>query len=120
MKYFLSRIAIALLLTSLASVTAFAKVKKEKVTFPTNMKVNGTVVKKGTYDLKFDDKTGELTIVKDGKVIARANASVEKREKKAQQLVLRSVGKGDDNQLTRVTFSGADHDLVISGSQASR
>jgi len=57
--------------------------------------------------------------VKDGKVIAPANASVEKREKKAQQLVTRSIGSGDDTQLTRVTFSGADHDVVISGSQAS-
>jgi len=120
MKYFLSRIAIALLLTSLASVTALARVKKEKVTFPTNIKVNGTLVKRGVYDLKFDDKAGELTIVKDGKVIARANASVEKRQKQARQLITRSIGEGDDIQLTRVTFSGADHDVVISGSQASR
>lgn len=120
MKYFLSRIAIALLLTSLASVTAFAKVRIEKITFPTNIKVNGTLVKKGIYDLKFDAKAGELTVLKNGKVIARANASIEKREKKAQQLEMRSIGKGDDTQLTRVAFSGADHDVVISGSQASR
>jgi hypothetical protein len=120
MKYFLSRIAIALLITSLGSVTAFAKVKKEKVTFPTNIKVNGTVVNKGVYDLKFDDKTGELTIVKDNKVIARATASLEKRENKARQFVLRSAGNGDDLQLTGVTFGGADHDVVINGSRASR
>lgn len=120
MKNFLNRIAIALLLTSLASVAVFAKSKRETVTFLTNIKVNGTVVNKGAYDLKFDYKTGELTIVKDNKVIARAMANVEKREKKARQFVLRSAGTGDDIQLIGVTFSGADHDVVISGSQASR
>ena len=120
MKYFLSRIAIALLITSLGSVTVLAKTKKERVNFPTNIKVNGTVVNKGVYDLKFDDKTGELTIAKANKVSARATASLEKREKKARQFEMRSFGRGDDAQLTRVTFSGADHDVVISGSQASR
>ena len=120
MKSLLNRIAIAFLITSLAGISVFAKGKKETVSFPTNIKVNGTVVNKGVYDVKFDDKTGELSIVKDNKVIARATASVEKREGKARKFVLRSAGTGDDIQLTGITFAGADHDLVISGSQASR
>jgi hypothetical protein len=120
MKYFLTRITMALLITSLASVTVFSKTKKATITFPTNIKVNGTAVSKGVYDLKFDDKTSELTIVKGNKVIARATATVEKRGRKARQFELRSAGTGDDLQLTGVTFSGADHDLIISGSQATR
>ena len=119
MKLF-NRIAMVLLVTSLASVSVFAKTQKAKVTFPTDIKVNGTAVSKGVYDLKFDDKTGELTVIKDDKVIARASASVEKRERKARDFVFRSAGTGDDTQLTGVTFSGADHNVVISGSQASR
>ena len=120
MKSLLQRIAMALLITSLAGVSAFAKGKTEKVTFPTNIKVNGTVVTKGVYDLKFDEKTGELSIMKDNKVVARAVVSAEKRVGKARQLIIRSIGSGDDTQLTSITFSGADQDLVISGSQASR
>lgn len=120
MKSFLNRVALALLITSLASVAVFAKGKKETVSFPTSIKVNGTVVNKGVYDLKFDDKTGELSIVKDNKVIARATASAEKRDKKARQFAIRSSGTGDETQLVSVTFAGADHDLVISSSQASR
>ena len=116
----INRIAMVLLVTSLASVSVFAKTKKATVSFPTTIKVNGTAVSKGVYDLKFDDKTGELTVIKDNKVIARATASAEKREKKAQDFILRSAGTGEDIQLTGVTFSGADHNLVISGSQASR
>ena len=120
MKNVLSRIAMALLIASLASVSVFPKTKRETVTFPTNIKVNGTVVNKGVYDLKFDDKTGELSIVKDNKVIARATASLEKRERKARQFFLRSAGSGDDIQLTGVTFAGANNDVVISSSQATR
>jgi hypothetical protein len=116
----LNRMAVALLIASLASVSAFAKAKREKVTFPTNVKVNGTVVTKGVYDVKFDDKTGELTIEKGSKVIARATVNVEKRAKKAQRPEFRTTGSGDDTQLIAVTFSGTDQELKISGSQASR
>jgi hypothetical protein len=119
MKIF-NRIAMVLLVTSLASISVFPKTKKATVVFPTNIKVNGTEVSKGTYDLKFDDKTGELTILKGNKVVARASATLEKRERKARQLVVRSTGVGDDVQLTGVTFSGSDQDVIISGAQASR
>ena len=75
MKTILSRIALAFLIASLATLSVFAKGKKETANFPTNIKVNGTLVKKGVYDLKFDDKTGELLIMKGDKVIARAATS---------------------------------------------
>jgi hypothetical protein len=120
MKSLLSRIAMALLITSLASVAVFSKTSKKTVTFETDMKVNGTLVSKGLYEVKFDDKSGELSIAKDGKVIARATAGMEQRERKARQFFLRSVGTGDNLQLAGVTFAGADHDVIISGTQASR
>lgn len=119
MKSFLNRIAMALLITSLASVSVFAKTERG-VSFPTNMKVNGTLINKGVYDLKFDDKTGEISIVKDSKVVARAAATLEKRDRKARTFALRSAGTGDELQLTGITFAGADHNVVISSSQASK
>ena len=120
MKSILNRIAIALLITSLASVAAFAKTNKAKVTFDEDIKVNGTLVKKGVYDVRFDDKTGELSTEKGKTVVARVAANVEKRDKKAARLQLRTIGRGDDTQLTGVTFSGSDENLILSGSQASR
>ncbi len=120
MKSLLSRIALALLVTSLASVSVFPKGKTETVNFQTNIKVNGTVVNKGVYDLKFDDKTGELAIMKGSKVIARAPTSSSKRDRKAKTLELRSIGSGDETQLLSVAFSGSEENLVINGSQASR
>ena len=120
MKTILNRIALALLVSSLASVAVFAKSKTDTVNFPTNIKVNGTLVKKGVYDLKFDDKTGELSIIKGSKVIARATTSTAKRDSKAKTLEIKSSGTGDEAQLVSVAFSGSDENLLIGGSQASR
>jgi hypothetical protein len=119
MKTILNRITLALLITSLAGIAAFAG-KKEKVNFPTNIKVNGTVVNKGDYELKFDESTKELSIVKDGKVIAKAATSATKRDRKAKSMEVRTSGSGDDTQLTSVSFPGSDENLVLSGSQAKQ
>ena len=119
MKSILNRIAIALLVTSLASVAAFAKTKTETIKFRTNIKVNGTLVNKGVYDLKFDDQTNEVAIVKNNKVIARAPVTVEKREHKSRDFSFKWVGEGNDAELIGVTFAGADHDVVVRSSQAS-
>jgi hypothetical protein len=120
MKTIFNRIALVLLITSLASVSVFPKSKKATVNFPTNIKVNGTLVSKGVYDLRFDDKTGELSIMNGDKVIAKAMTTVSKRDRKARALELRTAGSGDEEQLTGVAFSGSGENLMINGSQASR
>jgi hypothetical protein len=120
MKTILNRIALALLITSLAGIAAFAKGKKETVNFPTDIKVNGTVVSSGTYEVKFDESTNELSIVKGSKVIAKATTSTAKRDRKAKSFEVRTSGSGAETQLTSVAFSGSDQNLVLSGSQASK
>jgi len=104
---------------ALTGVVAFAKVHKQRVTFENDIKVNGTVVKKGNYEVKFDDETGQLTIAKNGKTVVQAMAKVEAREKKANDFQLRSTVNGDETNLTGVTFSGSDKDIVITTSGAS-
>lgn len=119
MKSFVSRMLVVLMVGALTSVVALAKVQKHKVTFENDIKVNGTLVKKGTYDLKFDDESGQLSIVKNGKVVAQAMARVESREKKANDFQLRSTVNGDETQLIGVTFGGSDKDVVITNSGAA-
>ena len=80
------------------------------------IKVNGTVVKKGTYDVKFDDESGQLSIEKNGKVVAQAMAKLEQREKKANDFQLRSTTNGDETNLIGVTFGGSDKNVVITSS----
>ena len=102
-----------LLITAFASVAAIAKSKTETVTFLTDMKVNGTLVKKGTYRIKFDEQSSEISILKNGKVIAKAPARVEQRDKKARAFEVRSSGDGDSAELTAIAFAGSSENLVV-------
>ncbi len=119
MKSIVNRMVVVLMVGALTSVVAFAKVQKHKVTFESDIKVNGTLVKKGTYEVKFDDETGQLSIIKNGKVVAEAMARIEQRAKKANDFQVRSTASGDETQLVGVTFGGSDKDVMISNNGAS-
>ena len=119
MKSIVSRMVAVVLVGALTGVVALAKVHKQKVTFESDITVNGTVVKKGTYDVKFDDESGQLSITKNGKTVAQAMAKLEQREKKANDFQLRSTVNGEQTQLTGVTFGGSDKDVVITSGGSS-
>ena len=119
MKSMVSKMMAVLMVGALTSVAAFAKVHKEKVTFDSDIKVNGTVVKKGTYDVKFDDESGELSITKNGKTVAQAMAKLEQREKKASDFQLRSTTDAGETNLVGVTFGGSDKNVVITSGGSS-
>jgi hypothetical protein len=118
MKSIVNRIVVVVMIGALASVAAFAKTHKHRVTFENDIKVNGTVVKKGNYEVKFDDATGQLSITKNGKTVAQAMAKLEDRAKKANGFQLRSVGEGDATELVGMTFGGSEKDVVITGGGA--
>lgn len=117
MKSIVNRIVITLVVGALASVVVFAKVHSHQVKFEKDVKVNNTVIKKGTYDIKFDDQSGQLSVVKNGKVLATAMTRLEPRSKKASEFQVRS-SNGDDAQLLGVTFDGWDKDVLINNSGA--
>jgi len=119
MKSMVSRIMAVLMVGALTGVVALAKVHKEKVTFDSDIKVNGTLVKKGTYDVKFDDESGQLSITKNGKTVAQATAKLEQREKKANDFQLRSTVNGEETNLTGITFGGSDKNIVITSGGSS-
>ncbi|HEU4509162.1 MAG TPA: hypothetical protein VFR78_13025 [Pyrinomonadaceae bacterium] len=78
MKSILNRVVVMLVVGALTGVLALGKTIEKKVTFIQSLEVNGTLVKKGTYKVSFNDETGELTIRKGDKVIATAQARLEK------------------------------------------
>lgn len=119
MKSMVTRMLAVLMVGALTGVVALAKVKRERVTFDSDIKVNGTLVKKGSYDVKFDDETGQLSIIKNGKVIAEAMTRVEARSKKASDFQVRSIVNGDELQLAGVTFGGSDQDIMIANNGSS-
>jgi len=113
MKSIVNRIVVVIMIGALASVAAFAKTQKQRVTFENDIKVNGTLVKKGTYEVKFDEESGQLSINKNGKTVAQTMAKLEARAKKANGFQLRTTGSGDSTELVGLTFGGSDKDVLI-------
>jgi hypothetical protein len=123
MKSFVKNTVVTLAMVALVAIGAFAagkdKVKKETVTLLSDVTVNGTLVKAGTYEIKFDEKTGELAILKDGKVKAKANMRSEERSDKAQITAVRTANNGSIAELIGVTFAGSTQNLVLSGNSGA-
>ncbi|MDQ2855012.1 MAG: hypothetical protein M3R68_01690 [Acidobacteriota bacterium] len=118
MKVFVNRIVLALVISAMAGSLALGKNKRDSITFPENVRINGTLVKGGTYDMSFDEKANELVIMKNGKVVARTAGTLEKRADKASRTEFRTTNGSEGIQLVRVAFSGSDQDIVVSGSAA--
>ena len=74
MRTAIGRIAFALAVCALLGASASAGVKRNNVTFNDDVTVGDTAVKKGSYEITFDDQTQELKIVKGDKVVAQAKA----------------------------------------------
>ncbi len=123
MKSFLKVTLLALVIGALASISAFAggkdKVEKRTVTFPADVTVNGTLVKAGEYEVKFDESSNELSILKNGKVKTKVAAHLENRSDKARDTALRTRDEGGTTQLVGVTFGGWKQDVIISGGSSS-
>jgi len=117
MKVFLKNTFVALLICALASIavvtTAKDKVKAETVTFTEDTMVNGTLVKAGEYQIKFNEQTGELSILKDGKVKAKTTAQLRSRSDKAKNTAVRTLDKGGVAELIGFSFGGSKQDLVV-------
>ena len=77
MRSIVNRVIVLVVIGALTSVVALAKTIKKDVIFTQPVTVDGTVVKKGTYKVTFDEETGELLIKKGNKVVAKAQGRLE-------------------------------------------
>jgi hypothetical protein len=117
MRSFLKNLALGVAVFALASAVVVAdqsaKVKKTKVTFPTDVTVKGTSLKAGSYKLEFNEQSGELNIFKDNKVVATTTARWVKRDNKAKQTAITTEAQGNENELVSIAIGGEDQNLVI-------
>ena len=104
---FVNRLSVFVLVVVIANGVALAKTIKREVTFSQPVVVNGTLVKKGTYDVVFDDQTNEVTIVKDRKVVAKAPAQLETGERDHAVYVIREED-GDPARMTLLSVTLKD------------
>ena len=104
---FVNRLSMFVLIGVIANGVALARTTKKEITFSQPVVVNGAVVKKGTYDAVFDDQTNELTIVKGGKVVAKAPVQLETRDRGRADYVTRE-DEGDPTKVTLVSVTFKD------------
>lgn len=119
MRKIVNLMVIVAVVCLLSSLTVFGKDKSEYVTLPQDMVINGTLVKKGEYKLKFDEKSGELLLMKGSKVVAKTNAKLEKREEKARTTEFNTTSNGSQSELRGISFRGDSEKIVLSQSGAS-
>src|SRR5215468_8663129 len=119
MKRFITGFVCALAITLLASfgVAAKDKTKKKTVEFTQDVTVNGTVLKAGTYEVKFNEETGELSVIKDGKVKATTTAHLEARSNEAKDtaVIIANTG-GAVAEFRGITFGGSTQNVIVGGS----
>jgi len=113
MKLLINGLMVACLLVTLAGTTAFGNTRKSNIAFLDDTKVNDTIVKKGKYEVVFDDQSGELSIFKGTKLIAKAAARLEKRGQKARGTEVQTILEGMDQKLVGITFNGSYENVLV-------
>src|SRR5215210_5222300 len=119
MKSFINRLVVALVVLSMTSLAVLADGKSKSVTFNDDVTINGTLVKSGTYKVVFDEQSGELSIERYNKTIAKTSARTEKRDKKAERTEVNTRRNNKTVELSSITFSGDDQSIIVSGSTAN-
>lgn len=122
MKRFITGLVCALAIALVASlgVAAKDKTKKKTVEFTQDVMVNGTLLKAGTYDVKFNEETGELSVIKNGKVKATTTAHLEQRSSEAKDTAVLIVNTGGAvAELRGITFGGSNQNVIVGSSGGS-
>lgn len=117
-KRFLT-LALTFVVCALLSPVAFANVKTRSVTFRTDVKVGDTVVKKGTYKVKFDDQSNELTILDGKKVIAKTTARLEDEKSTGNYETKYTTDKDDAGNFMLSSVNMGGKHAVTSSSQTA-
>lgn len=109
------RIAFALLACALLGTSASAGVKRNDVTFSSDVTVGDTLVKKGGYEVTFDDQTQELKILKGDKVVAQTKARFgEVKSSSKYKLAYTTVKDAEGNKLVSSVSVGGKYAIISS------
>lgn len=96
-----------------ATASSLAGEIKRELDFRQDYLINGQVVKKGTYQVVFNDKTNEITFLKRKQEVAKTKVTLEELKKKARrnEIVHREVG--GNAVLQEVTFGGEKQSFIL-------
>jgi hypothetical protein len=79
-KMLMTLMAVALVTTGLTMVDA--RDRSKTITFINDVMVNGTLIGKGTYDIRFDSETNEVAVISKGRQVATAKVEVKVTDRK--------------------------------------
>ncbi len=119
MRFFGKTFILGLTLTALLGVSALAGETTKTLTLSRDVSVNGTVVKKGTYKVKINKETGEMTILNGKEVIVKTTVTVATDERKANGDEIALTQNGDTNVLKSIKFDGSRDRFSVTGAQAA-
>jgi lipopolysaccharide assembly outer membrane protein LptD (OstA) len=119
MRFFGKTFILGLTLTALLGVSALAGEMTKTLTLSRDVSVNGTVVKKGTYKVKINKETGEMTILNGKEVIVKTTVTVATDERKANGDEIALTQNGDTNVLKSIKFDGSRDRFSVTGAQAA-
>jgi hypothetical protein len=117
MKKIVNRMVVLFAVAAITSAAALADTSRKEVTFAESVTVNGTLVKRGTYEVRFDEQTNQLTIARGRKVIAIAEAKLEKMggADHDRYVVIRSATNdaGEPPALLSISLKGGNQATII-------
>lgn len=113
MKLLTNGVVIACLLLSLAAATAMGNTKRSEIVLAADTKVNDMIVKKGKYEVVYDDQANELSIYKGAKLVAKTAVRTEKRDQKARGTEVQTAGEGMEQKLVSIAFGGSHENVVV-------
>ena len=113
MTRIISRIVVALIVTIMSGVMSLANDKTGAVTFSRDVKINTTVLNKGTYNIKYDKASNELTISDGAVVVARSKARLAKVSTKISNTDIVWVKQDSTRMLQGITLRGDEEGIIL-------
>jgi hypothetical protein len=112
-------VSLLLCLGLMATALANEKNRRKTIHLAEDVLINDTLVRKGTYEVRFDARAGEVSFLKDGDVVMKTKATVELRETKAPYNSASFTTTEKGRALTSLTFQG-DRRVVMPGEGNSK
>jgi hypothetical protein len=121
MKKTVSNLAVisALLLLGVTTSLADGNKLKDSISIPHETVVNGTKLKPGTYEIRFDADANEVSVLKGGQVIVTAKASVKEGEKAVRRTETYYSTTDKGVTLTKLVFKGDERAILLNHSNGS-
>ena len=113
MKHLVTRVIVILSISLFVSLSVFAQGQGKDLTLQHDVMVNGTMVKKGNYKIVFDEKRGELALVKGNNVVAKAPAHHQERATKANDTLVKLGEKDSQHVLKSITMAGENQTIIV-------